>query len=868
MDDLFGGTDEERPRDSTEGVRIIGPAEAAQAMERGDIASRRGGDQPRYGDRPKPPPVGPRPVLRFPLDASSDPAAIEKPSVRPVPSGLDYPPPVTDGRRYDPQRRDDGDDDYLDLTDVAAGAGPADASGGTGDGGLGGTGDVDADATSDLGPPPAPQWPEGDGDWLDLDLGSTSVPDPAASSRPSTPAPDLAASSRPSTPRPETDAGAAARGSGPPSDAPPADGEPTSAWEAFRSRRAADPDDDWDDEPTLATDPVPAWDGPAPPAAPAHPAPVAPAGAAPAAEVAGDDLDEAEHLSVFRRPSRRTQRGPEPDAARGEAGPAAGAGPLDGTTPAPLVAPTSGSVELPHWTDPPTGEVPRAVIGDEPDDLDAWSSFASAGTPRWRDTDTDRDWEHDTGFHEVVATDDAWRLGAMDDARPQPDEVYSFDDLDEQALQRRVVPPVPVPVQAMDGGGGRGSGPGPELHEPGEAAAPDDAARTAGGRRPRRSPGSPGSGWMARAAERAAGAGRAASRWRAGAATGAGVGTGAAVAPGAGAATGAGAGDGHGEDDGGGGGTAPPRRPPRRRSRPSQPPGPPLEHDAAGVGEEGPGGGGGRAGRDVRTAAIVGVAIGVVAIVAFALGTAVATGLVTVIVVLAGAELFAVLRRAGYQPATLLGLVACAAFPLAVHWKGAAAYPALGMMVVVTALVWHLVGADRDARVVESVGVTLFAVAWVGVLGSFATLMLAGPFGVRFLTITVVATIVYDVVGFAVGRAVGTRPLSSVSPNKTVEGLVAGMVGVVVVSLIVLGGFGIRPFDGFSAALALGVAVALGAPLGDLCESLVKRDLGVKDMSSIIPEHGGVLDRFDGLLFAIPFAYYAAVLFAVGPFKV
>ena len=82
--------DEPRPGDPAEGVRIIGAEEAAEAIERGDVAPRRGGDVPRYGDRPAPPAVGPRPALRFPLDAGSDPS--DAAAVRPA-----------SGQRFDPR---------------------------------------------------------------------------------------------------------------------------------------------------------------------------------------------------------------------------------------------------------------------------------------------------------------------------------------------------------------------------------------------------------------------------------------------------------------------------------------------------------------------------------------------------------------------------------------------------------------------------------------------------------------------------------------------------------------------------------------------------------------------------------------------
>jgi phosphatidate cytidylyltransferase len=231
---------------------------------------------------------------------------------------------------------------------------------------------------------------------------------------------------------------------------------------------------------------------------------------------------------------------------------------------------------------------------------------------------------------------------------------------------------------------------------------------------------------------------------------------------------------------------------------------------------------------------------------------------------MAAVEYFNAVRRAGYQAATLLGIVATAAFPLAVYWKGVAAYPLMAAVLVIAALCWHLAEAEADARVVESVGLTLLGVGWIGGLGSFAALMLAPtttPHGTGFLITAVLATVAYDAGGFFVGRAAGTRPLSEASPNKTVEGLVGGIVVSVVVVAVVVGGFGLAPFDSFGDAVTVALAAAAVAWLGDLSESLVKRDLGIKDMSGVLPGHGGVFDRIDAMLFVMPAVYYAAVAF-------
>ncbi len=274
---------------------------------------------------------------------------------------------------------------------------------------------------------------------------------------------------------------------------------------------------------------------------------------------------------------------------------------------------------------------------------------------------------------------------------------------------------------------------------------------------------------------------------------------------------------------------------------------------------------GGGAGRNIGVAAAVGVGAAALALFAFALGPAYAMILVIAILGLGVVEYQNAVRRAGYRPAALLGIVATVCYPLAVYWRGIEAYPLLAVLTVAAALAWHLVGADGDARVVESVGVTVLGVAWVGGLGSFAALMLSLPDGTGMLTTAVIAAVAYDVGGLAIGRTMGTRPVSDASPNKTVEGLVGGIFCALFAMLLV-GLFGLAPFDGPGAALGVGVLAALAAPLGDLCESLVKRDLGVKDMGSLLPEHGGILDRFDALLFVLPAVFYGALFFEIGPF--
>jgi phosphatidate cytidylyltransferase len=100
--------------------------------------------------------------------------------------------------------------------------------------------------------------------------------------------------------------------------------------------------------------------------------------------------------------------------------------------------------------------------------------------------------------------------------------------------------------------------------------------------------------------------------------------------------------------------------------------------------------------------------------------------------------------------------------------------------------------------------------------------------------------------------------MSAASPNKTFEGLAGGWIAAVLAAVVVVGL--IAPWDdlGIGQKALFGLVAAVAATLGDLCESLLKRDLGVKDMGTLLPGHGGVLDRFDALLFVLPATYYAA----------
>jgi phosphatidate cytidylyltransferase len=151
------------------------------------------------------------------------------------------------------------------------------------------------------------------------------------------------------------------------------------------------------------------------------------------------------------------------------------------------------------------------------------------------------------------------------------------------------------------------------------------------------------------------------------------------------------------------------------------------------------------------------------------------------------------------------------------------------------------------------------AFLWIGVLGSYAALMLRAPHGKGLLLGAVIVAVAADVVAFLVGRWIGSRPMAaSISPSKTIEGFVGGLVAAIVAGAIV--GKELTPWGGMKHGLFLGLVVGLVAAAGDLFESMIKRDLGMKDSGTVLPGHGGLLDRFDSIIVALPAAYYVAWL--------
>jgi phosphatidate cytidylyltransferase len=274
-------------------------------------------------------------------------------------------------------------------------------------------------------------------------------------------------------------------------------------------------------------------------------------------------------------------------------------------------------------------------------------------------------------------------------------------------------------------------------------------------------------------------------------------------------------------------------------------------------------------GRDNGTAIIIGGGLGLLFLLLAKAGPKFLFALCALIVLFCATEVFAVLRRAGYRPATLLGVVATVSLSIAAYWKGEAALPLVMVMTIVFSMLWYLWGVVQG-RPTVNIAVTLLGFAWSGFLGSYAALILRPGghpghprYGVALLVGAVLCTVANDVGAYAFGRTFGHTPLAAaISPNKTLEGLLGGTLCTVLVGAGLVSRM--HPFTTVTKGFFFALAIAVVAPLGDLCESMIKRDIGLKDMGSLLPGHGGVFDRFDAMLFVLPATYYWAQYLKIG----
>jgi len=253
----------------------------------------------------------------------------------------------------------------------------------------------------------------------------------------------------------------------------------------------------------------------------------------------------------------------------------------------------------------------------------------------------------------------------------------------------------------------------------------------------------------------------------------------------------------------------------------------------------------------------VGVALGIVIIASLIFRKEAWLGVVTVAACFGVWELRGGLAQGKIHVPLLPSLVGAVTMITASFVGGGQALTICFGLTCISVLLWRVLDG-LDGAIPDIAG-GIFVAAYVPLLASFSSLMLAEDDGANRVFVFIIVTICSDIGGFAVGVVAGKHPMSpSISPKKSWEGaagsMVACVIGGVATVTLLLGGT-------WWAGAALGLVVVVSATVGDLTESTIKRDLGIKDLGSILPGHGGFMDRLDSLLLSAPVVWALLTVF-------
>jgi CDP-diglyceride synthetase len=264
-----------------------------------------------------------------------------------------------------------------------------------------------------------------------------------------------------------------------------------------------------------------------------------------------------------------------------------------------------------------------------------------------------------------------------------------------------------------------------------------------------------------------------------------------------------------------------------------------------------------RAGRNLPTAFAVGLSLGVAVIASLIFRKEIFLGVVTVAACIGVWELREGLAQGKINVPMVPSIVGAITMITASFAGGGQALTVCFGLTCISVLLWRMADGLQDA--IRDIAGGIFVTAYVPLLASFASLMLAAPDGAKRIFVFMIITIASDVGGYAVGVVVGKHPMApSVSPKKSWEGAAGSAVACVIAGvatiMAILGGH-------WWVGVVVGVAVVVSATVGDLTESTIKRDLGIKDMGRILPGHGGFMDRLDSLLFSAPVVWALLAVF-------
>jgi phosphatidate cytidylyltransferase len=277
----------------------------------------------------------------------------------------------------------------------------------------------------------------------------------------------------------------------------------------------------------------------------------------------------------------------------------------------------------------------------------------------------------------------------------------------------------------------------------------------------------------------------------------------------------------------------------------------------------------GRAGRNLPAAIGIGVGLGAYVVLSLLYLKPAFVVIVAVALVLASVELHEALKKQGMTSAIVPIAVGSVAISFGSYFAGrqetvifstTSVLLASLALTVLASLIWRI--PKGVAGYVRDAAASLLIIAYVPLLGSFAALMLAEGQGAARVVTFLLIVVMSDTGGYIAGVLFGKHPMApKISPKKSWEGavgsLILGTAAAVCMAILALD-------VPFWVGIILGVSLVAVGTCGDLIESIIKRDLGIKDMSSFLPGHGGVMDRLDSLLVAAPIAWLIMYVFVPG----
>ncbi len=269
-------------------------------------------------------------------------------------------------------------------------------------------------------------------------------------------------------------------------------------------------------------------------------------------------------------------------------------------------------------------------------------------------------------------------------------------------------------------------------------------------------------------------------------------------------------------------------------------------------------------GSNISLRILTGMLVAGIAALMFYSGTELGLLLVIILALMAILEFNTAILKVGFRPAGVVAVFGVLASVLGAYLRGTPALLSMLGLTVGTIFAWYIFSDSEEKhkeRPVANIGVTFLGFIWIGFFASFAGLILSpnqypNKHGIAYLVAVIILAVVNDVGAFAFGKRFGAGKnhlfAKNISPHKTWEGFFGGTVLTLIVGAVI--GYVFSPWT-MSHAMEMAVLVSIFSPLGDLIESMLKRDLKLKDFGSVLPGHGGILDRIDGILLCLPMAY-------------